>query len=294
MLHIIDTLGGGGSERLLWDIVRLSDPARVQHRVVTIFPNGYIVPFVYAEPLRELGAYGNGDYPSNGAAAQRENINVAPLHRRGSDLPPTLKKPLVRLLNFSFSLWRHMKHAAVHVRSMLGVPAEYFRFKPDVVHTHGFYGFKYGLLFKTLFGRPTVHIVPALFSQMEAQGSGWLVNHYRRFHRRIDCFALDAGYCNELLSVGVPRNKLLAIDGTLDLDAITNVRAERERHRREIRRQLNIPEDAIIALSVGRLDPSKGHWYALEATAVNDKSISESALDCARRRRAASGVGKAN
>src|SRR5215212_8692233 len=58
VLHIIDTLGGGGSERLVWDIVRLSDPARVQHMVVTIFPDGYLVPFVYAEPLRELGAYG--------------------------------------------------------------------------------------------------------------------------------------------------------------------------------------------------------------------------------------------
>jgi glycosyltransferase involved in cell wall biosynthesis len=63
----------------------------------------------------------------------------------------------------------------------------------------------------------------------------------------------------------VPANKLLLIDGTLDLDAISTVRAERERYRIEVRRKLQIPEDAIIALSVGRLDPSKGHSYALEA-----------------------------
>ena len=58
VLHIIDTLGGGGSERLVWDIVRLSDPARVQHRVVTIFREGYLATPVYAERLRQLGAYG--------------------------------------------------------------------------------------------------------------------------------------------------------------------------------------------------------------------------------------------
>lgn len=266
VLHIIDTLGGGGSERLLWDIVRLSDPARVQHRVVTIFPDRYLVPFVYAEPLRELGAYGGKrDFSHDGETVQRENINVAPLRRHMRNLPPPLKNPLVRIWNFAFSIRRDMKHAVAHIPSMATIPAEYFRFKPDVVHTHGFYGFKYGLFFKTLFRRPTVHIVPALFSQMEAQGTGWLANRYRRFHRHVDCFALDAGYRNELLSIGVPANKLLDIIGTLGLDAIAAVKTDRERHRRQVRRDLNIPEDAIIALSVGRLDPSKGHSYALEA-----------------------------
>jgi glycosyltransferase involved in cell wall biosynthesis len=265
VLHIIDTLGGGGSERLVWDIVRLSDPARVQHRVVTIFREGYLATPVYAEPLRQLGAYGKRDFSRSGATTQRKNINAAPLHRRGRNLPPVLKKPLVRIWNFAFSIWRQLKHAAAHVPSMFTIPAEYFRFKPDVIHTHGFYGLKYGLLFKTLFRRPMVHIVPALFSQMEAQGTGWLVNRYRRFHRSVDCFALDAGYRNELLNVGVPDNKLLLIDGTLDLDAIATVRVERDRHRREVRQKLRLPEDAIILLSVGRLDPSKGHSYALEA-----------------------------
>ncbi len=264
MLHIIDTLGGGGSERLVWDIVRLSDPARVQHRVVTIFPDGYLVPFVYAEPLRELGAY-RGKITAVNPSQPAVKGGQSRTRSAGARLPGVLKKPLVGLLNFGFSIWRQVKHSIVHVSSMLSVPAEYFRFKPNVVHTHGFYGFKYGWLFKILFSRPTVHIVPALFSQMEAQGTGWLVNRYRRFHRYIDCFALDAGYRNELLSIGVPANKLLSIDGTLDLNAIAAVRAERERYRREVRGKLHIPQDAIIALCVGRLDPSKGHSYAVEA-----------------------------
>jgi glycosyltransferase involved in cell wall biosynthesis len=265
VLHIIDTLGGGGSERLLWDIVRLSDPSRIQHRVVTIFPDRYLVPFVYAEPLRELGAYSGKVVSHSGAATPREKINIPPSRRRGKNIPPALKSPLVRIWNFAFSIRREMKRGAAHIPSMVTIPAEFFRFKPDVVHTHGFYGFKYGLFFKILFRRPTVHIVPALFSQMEAQGTGWLVNRYCLFHRHVDCFALDAGYRNELLSFGVAANKLLDIVGTLDLDAIAAVKTDRERHRRDVRRELNIPEDAIIALSVGRLDPSKGHSYALEA-----------------------------
>ncbi|HEU4835635.1 MAG TPA: glycosyltransferase, partial [Pyrinomonadaceae bacterium] len=270
VLHIIDTLGGGGSERLVWDIVRLSDPARVQHRVVTIFPDGYLVPFVYAEALGEWGAYRGKtalkkDFSRKGAKTQREEEDskppFAPLRLGVRNLPRALKNPLLRIWNFAFSIGQDVKRASIHVRSMLGVPAEFLRFKPDVVHTHGFYGFKYGLLFP----RPTVHIVPALFAQMEAQGTGWLVNRYRRVHRHVDCFALDAGYRNELLSIGVPANKLLLIDGTLDLDAINAVRAARDRHRSEVRRKLGLPDDAIIALSVGRLDPSKGHAYALEA-----------------------------
>src|ERR1051325_4567760 len=81
VLHIIDTLGGGGSERLVWDIVRLSDPARVRHRVVTIFREGYLVTPVYAEPLRQLGAYGSKttikeELSRQDAKAQREEQDL--------------------------------------------------------------------------------------------------------------------------------------------------------------------------------------------------------------------------
>ena len=274
VLHIIDTLGGGGSERLVFDIVRLSDQTRVKHRVATIFRDGFLAPFVYGESLRELGAYGDRavskeDFSRKDAKAQREeqerNTHFASLHLSARGLPPALKKPFVRTWNFAFWTWQECRRAAAHLRSMLIVPAEYFRFRPDLIHAHGFYGFKYGLLFKILFQRPMLHTVPALFSQMEAQGTGWLVNYYRRFHRHVDCFPVDAGYRDELLGIDVPAQKILEINGTIDLKAIASVKAERTRHRLQIRNQLGIPENAIIALSVGRLDPTKGHSYALEA-----------------------------
>src|SRR6185436_20165324 len=170
------------------------------------------------------------------------------------------------VVNVVFTSWQRIKRAAArYFPSSFMIPLEFFRFRPDIIHTHGFYSFKYGLLFKTLFRRPLVHMVPSLFAQMEAQGTGWLVNYYRRFHRRVDRFALDPCYRSELRGVGIPDEKFLDVNGTLDLEAIASVKTERRRHRLEIRRKLRIPDDALIVLSVGRLDPTKGHRFALEA-----------------------------
>ena len=272
VLHIIDTLGGGGSERLVWDIIRLSDHSQVRHRVVTIFRDGYLVPFVYAESLRKLGAFGKaqGDTDSERPYTQNVSQSVAdqrlpPAQSLAAKLPAQLKKPLAGIWNLAFSIWQKVRRVAEHVRSMIRIPADYYRFRPDIIHTHGFHSFKFGLLIKILFRKPMVHTVPALYSQMKAQGTGWLVSYYRRFHGLVDCFALDPGYCSQVMEFGVPAQKLLEIHGTLDLNAIASVKADSERHRRDVRRKLGIPDDAIVALSVGRLDPTKGHSYALEA-----------------------------
>lgn len=283
VLHIIDTLGGGGSERLIWDIVRLSDPAKVTHRVVTIFPDGFFGPFVYAAPLRQLGAYGSkqsatspsSEHNSTNLPSAESRVSVDQETRSQSGgrvvnnlrkLPPSLKTPIASNYSAAFSQWQQLKRvAASYFPSSFNILWEFFRFRPDVVHTHGFYSFKYGLLFKKLFRRPTMHMVPSLVSQMHAQGTGWLADHYQRFHPLVDCFALDPGYRGELLGLGVPAEKLFDITGVLDLQTIGRVKAERERHRREVRDELGISEHDQIALSVGRLDPTKGHRYALEA-----------------------------
>ncbi len=291
VLHIIDTLGGGGSERLVWDIVRLSDQTCIKHKVVTIFSDGTFGPFVYAEPLRQLGAYGRPQHKRGNTSAQsQDTVFLTNCEEHSPDgsygknfseprvrsirefpigvlrrLPPSLKNLSARVWNSGFSIWQQVKQGVSHFRSLLSINAEYLRFRPDIIHAHGFYTFKYGLLFKKLFGRPMVHMVPSLFSQMEAQGTGWLASHYRRFHHLVDCFALDPGYRNELLGVGVPPEKLFEITGTLDLQAIARVKGSSEQHRVEVRARLGIPGSAIIALSVGRLDPTKGHSYVLEA-----------------------------
>src|SRR6185295_9363312 len=145
------------------------------------------------------------------------------------------------------------------------IMGEYFRFRPNVIHVHGFHGFRYGLFLKLVFRRPLVDMVPAMFAQMKEQGTGWLVDQYKRYHRLVDCFFLDPGYRRELLGIGVPAKKLFGIIGTVDLRTVERFKADSDRHRIEVRARLGIPPDSLLALSVGRLHPSKGHGYALEA-----------------------------
>jgi glycosyltransferase involved in cell wall biosynthesis len=288
VLHVTDTLGGGGTERLIMDIVRLSDPERVRHRVVTFFPDGHFGPFVYAEPLRALDAYGGRagrnarpthtpdaapalddasaeEASQDGARPTREESRS---FARGAvrRLPSPLKRPLYGMLGAAASFReRRLGPATLHAGAALRLAAECRRFRPDVINVHGFHPFSYGLLLKRLLRRPLVHMVPSAFSQMRDQGTGWLPRLYERHHGRVDLFLLAAGYEPELMGVGVPKEKLLAFGGPVDVEAIERLRAETERHRAEVRRRLGLPDDALVALSVGRFHTSKGHQYALEA-----------------------------
>ena len=56
VLHVTEDLAGGGSQRWLWDIVRLSNRERIVHRVVTVQPD--LGRFVYGERLCQVGAFG--------------------------------------------------------------------------------------------------------------------------------------------------------------------------------------------------------------------------------------------
>src|SRR5262249_35370242 len=72
-------------------------------------------------------------------------------------------------------------------------------------------------------------------------------------------------YPDELRSIGVAEQRILSYRGLVDVEALDRARSATPHHRLEVRQRLGIPDDAPVALSVGRLDPSKGHHYALEA-----------------------------
>src|SRR6266581_7475026 len=152
ILHIIDGLGGGGSERWIWDIVRLADPQLARHRIVTLHPD--TGGFVYADRLRDSGAYrgrrhsvavsgASGGTPLDAYAVRRAVSAVA-----GRRVRAFLRSVIV----FRFAPGRLMFEA-------LG-------FRPDIIHGHTFHGFTYGLFLKLAVGVPFVYTVPALFSQM--------------------------------------------------------------------------------------------------------------------------------
>jgi glycosyltransferase involved in cell wall biosynthesis len=313
VLHITDTLGSGGVERLVWDIVRLSDPAQLKHRVVTFFTDGSPLPFVYAERLQMLGAYGQiNDRPharaplspgmqpaSNGGSPVASQSSPAtfgvpssapvsvfegvrkPIGHVLDKLPAVLKRQLIRawnkLLTSISSTWGWLRWKVwVHVPPSYRIFREYLRFRPDIIHAHGFYGFRYGLFFKKFFHRPMVHSVPCLISQMLHEANcPWLPRLYERHNAAVDRIFIADGYRDELLGLGVPGEKLRDIHGVLDLRAIDEQNVVRDRHRAEVRERLGLPANAKIALSVGRLNPVKGHKYSVEAMALILKQVPE-------------------
>jgi glycosyltransferase involved in cell wall biosynthesis len=153
--------------------------------------------------------------------------------------------------------------AAVMPQALYHIWREYQRFRPDVVHAHIFYSFPAGLLLEAMTGRPLVYTVPSRFSHIAEHGFGWLLRLYPRFQRRVDLYL--TGFPSELTAVGVPEQKVVGLVAAADMAKILAVKAEAPRHRAEIRRRLDVPADAPLALSVGRLHPSKGHEYALRA-----------------------------
>ena len=229
VLHLIDRVTGYGTTRLLWDIVRLTPSKEVKHFVITFSPDQG--KWFYAERLREKGAY--RPFPKTG------------LLKLGR------KNWVWFLVRYIFALW--------HVLQSL------IWFRPHIIYVHTCYVLTIGLLLKVVLGRPVVHLVPSLFSQMVDAGRGWVPRFYARFHSLIDCFFSGVVSRGELLSVGVPGSKALLIRGVIDFQGICAVRYERQHYHKKIRELSHLPSDAFIALSVGRLDRSKGHIFALEA-----------------------------
>jgi glycosyltransferase involved in cell wall biosynthesis len=111
-----------------------------------------------------------------------------------------------------------------------------------------------------------MHTVPALFAQLEEIGTGWLPEVYRKRHREIALFFTGASRL-ELQSVGVPSEKIRWIEGVVDVALIEKVTADREKHRMTVRTEIGSGPDDPIALSVGRLHPSKGHRFSIGALA---------------------------
>jgi glycosyltransferase involved in cell wall biosynthesis len=300
VLHVIDSLNGGGAERWVWDIVRLSDPARVRHHVVTVFPDG--PEFVYADRLARLGAfqrtYREGDKPhlsdlEPGPAA----IPMAAISMRVSELhepPPSVTRTIaswiprsvkdllrptwLRLLAMRDSVqraWDWMKYnrsvymckyyAALYGAALTRVRAACDMFEPQLVHAHTFHGYILGLILRGLRGLSVVYMQPCLFAQMRDAGAAWLPPLYACTKQWVDVFLADTGYENELTSVGVPRSRIRRIPGVVDVHSVEQALAARMRHRAEVLRRRGLPSDALLALSIGRLHPSKGHRYVLEA-----------------------------
>lgn len=254
VLHLVDGLGRGGAERWIWDLVRLSDPAVVRHRVVTFFPEDD--SFVFADRLRLAGAY------SAQAVARkppRPPLFQRPAARRLFDAMPCRGKRMLWPMIAAFD------RACLHASARRRIAAEYVRFRPHIIHGHVFHGMRAGAWLKAWTGLPLAYSVWCFVAQLVDAGAGWVVDDYRRLHRLVDAFFVDAAYRPELAVRGVPDAKMHDVPGSIDLDGVAEYAVAADRHRAEVRSRFSIPADAPIALSVGRLSEFKGHRFVVDA-----------------------------
>lgn len=247
VLHLIDQLTDGGSQRWVWDLVRLSDPSILEHRVVPLMLDRG--DFVYADRLANARVY-------------RHSI-FRPLLKRLSGATGNLQtqapEKAVRR-----SIARTMWHGACFGRASLVLPTVVAAYRPHVIHAHTFDSVVAALALRRIFRVPLIHTVPALFTQMEDLGGGWLSELYRKRHSEIALFFTGASR-SDLQAAGVPENKVRWIEGVVDVRSVADVTNRRTEHRAAVRKEIGAPDDAPVVLSVGRLHRSKGNRYALEA-----------------------------
>lgn len=247
MLHLISEFGGGGSERWLEQIIRLSPAESFAHRVVTIYPD-YEGDAVYADGLRAKRVY---ERPTDNPLSKFFRRAVKSIRAQRNRLPARklLSLPL-RVGANGLAAWRVAKALR--------------QFRPDVIHAHTLPEFITGVLIRMTLRKPLIHTVPCLFSQMIDSDYDWMPRLYSWLHPWVDCFSTGEAR-EELLSVGVPNSKIIYDRCGADLQEVEVAKAARDRHYEEVRRSLGLPENALIALSVGRLHRTKGHSFTIEA-----------------------------
>lgn len=161
---------------------------------------------------------------------------------------------------------RRAIHPVHDVRAYRELVSALREFKPDVVHTHSAKGgllgraaawkLKVPAVIHTVHGAPFHPYQPWLVRKFFAACERWAA---RRCHRLVSV----ADAMTELMvSEGVaPREKFTTVHSGMDVEPFLHAAEHRER----IRRELQIPQDAIVIGKIARLFHLKGHEYVIEA-----------------------------
>jgi len=161
---------------------------------------------------------------------------------------------------------RRAIHPVHDVRAYRELRSALREFKPDVVHTHSAKGgllgraaawkLKVPAVIHTVHGAPFHPYQPWLVRKFFAACERWAA---QRCHRLVSV----ADAMTELMvSEGVaPREKFTTVYSGMDVEPFLHAAEHRER----IRRELQIPQDAIVIGKIARLFHLKGHEYVIEA-----------------------------
>ena len=262
---MLDWLGQGGSEQLLWELISRSDKQRVRHRIVTVYPHEPV--YVMANRMHAVGAYDlTTDTQTPVAPATNGGAASVNLSERGAKALRLIHRISVPVLHRLPEAWKRPIWDAEDV--LLALPRVHAEFRhqpPDIIHSHVFSGFRAGVALHYLTRRPHVHTVTGMFEQLRRLGQERQISQFRRFRRTVARWFIADEYRNDLHGIGVEEDHIGGLRGVIDVAQIAAVREQAERYRLQIRRELGLSDSAILGLSVGRFHASKGHQYSVEA-----------------------------
>ena len=225
VVHLIEALGPGGAERLLYTNLKHFDPARIQSTVFTVNSDATH----WLEPIRKLG------------------VQVISIDCSGSRSLPTGIRKVFRWLraNPTDVIHSHLWAANVVGRvagRLAGVPVISSVHNPDHEQTAWSDGADVSLTKR--------RIVKAIDGWTARVGNERLiaVSEYVRqsAHRHLH----------------FPSEKIELLYNPIDIQSVFPTV---EKSRGELLRECGLPEDAIVLLHIGRVSPQKGLIYAVRA-----------------------------
>lgn len=244
VLHVVDSLGGGGVEESVKNICTLCDRDSFQFRV-------YFCGYIYDKALFEYRA----DLEKAGIEVIYRGIDLS-----GSKVGLRMVKEATGSNCVFRQIRRFLMHFFINIISFFHIVGIIKRDRPDVIHTHLYRLFISSGLAGRLFGIPVVHTVPGLKSQLDSY-QPLIYSVYRCFNYLADIFVTGASKEELIRYAHVPERKVRFIKGSINFDRLKNI----PREDNPVITEFNLSDSFPIVLSVGRMDPEKGHIYSIKA-----------------------------
>jgi glycosyltransferase involved in cell wall biosynthesis len=225
VVHLIEALGPGGAERLLYTNLKHFDPQRFRSTVITVYPHATH----WLEPIQALG------------------VPVVPLNCRSTREIP---KGIATLRNWLLANKPDLIHSHLWAANIIGRIAGRLTGTPVIssVHNpdHEAQAWADGADVSLIKRR----IVRALDRWTAKAGNDRLIavsNYVKQSANR---------------HLGVPLDSIELVYNPIDTDLLTSLSPT---NRAEVLRACGLPPDSLILLNVARLSPQKGLLYALRA-----------------------------
>jgi glycosyltransferase involved in cell wall biosynthesis len=225
VVHLIEALGPGGAERLLYTNLKHFDPERVQSTVITVYPHATH----WLEPIRALG------------------VPVVCLDCRG---PRDIPKGVRKLRTWLRENRPDVIHSHLWAANIIGRVAGRFSRTPVISSIHN------------PDHEAEAWADGADVSLMKRRAVRELDRWTA--HAGCDRMIAVSEYVKQSANrhLGVSLDSIEVVYNPIDVDL---VRAEPSTNRAELLRACGLPPDSLILLNVARVSPQKGLIYALRA-----------------------------